>query len=125
MSRQSSSQVDSAEAEASLRRIAELVGNCIGRELTLHTYSFIGASSSLTCWRAFIAEPGVEFVSVKQFSWIPAASTREYAVLRLFSRCVDFFEVDSVEELELKLAVLGRRAVENALGLRNTAGSNK
>lgn len=123
MSRLSSSQVDSAEAEASLRRIAELVGNCIGRKLVLHTYSFIGASSGLTCWRAFIAEPGVEFVSVKQFSWIPAASTREYAVLRLFSRCIDFFEVDSVEELELKLAVLGRRAVENALGLRNTAGS--
>jgi hypothetical protein len=118
MSRLSSSQIDFAEAETSLRRIAELVGNCIGHKFTLHTYSFIGASSGLTCWRAFIAEPGVEFVSAKQFPWVPAASSREDAVLRLFSHCLDFFEVDSLEELELKLAVFSRKTVESMLGIK-------
>ena len=72
MSRLSSSQTDFAEAEMSLRRIAEVVGNCIGRKFVLRTYSFIGASFGLTCWRAFIAEQGVEFISAKQFSWVPA-----------------------------------------------------
>ena len=72
----------------------------------------------MTCWHAFIAEPGDVFVSVKQFSWVPAASSREDAVLRLFRHCLDFFEVDSVEELELKLAVLGRKAVEGMLGIK-------
>lgn len=119
MSRLSSSQTDFAEAEISLRRIAEIVGNCIGRKFALRTYSFIGASSGLTCWRAFIAEPGVEFVSAKQFSWVPAAFSRENAVLRLFSHCLDFFEVDSVEELELKLVVLGKQTVERKLGINS------
>ena len=118
MSRLSSSQTDFAEAETSLRRIAEMVGNCIGREFALRTYSFIGASSGLTCWRAFIAEPGVEFVSAKQFSWVPAASSREDAVLRLFRHCLDLFEVDSIEELELKLAVFSRKTVEGMLGIK-------
>lgn len=119
MSRLSSSRIDFAEAETSLRRIAEMVGNCIGRKLALRTYSFIGASSGLTCWRAFIAEPGIEFVSVKQFSWVPAASSREDAVLRLFSHCLDFFDVDSVEELELKLAIFSRKTVEGMLGIKD------
>ena len=96
-----------------------MVGNCIGRKLALRTYSFIGASSGLTCWRAFIAESGVEFVSAKQFSWVPAASSREDAVLRLFSHCLDFFEVDSVEELELKLAIFSRKTVEGMLGIKD------
>lgn len=118
MSRLSSSQADLADAETSLRRIAEIVGNCIGRELALRIYSFIGASSDLTCWRALIAEPSVEFVSAKQFSWVPAAFSREDAILRLFSHCLNFFEVDSLEELELKLAVLGGKTVEGMLGIK-------
>ena len=65
MSRLSLSQTDFAEVETSLSRIAEMVGNCIGHKLMLRTYSFIGVTSGLTCWRAFIAEPGVEFVSAK------------------------------------------------------------
>ena len=118
MSRLSSSQADLAEAETSLRRIAEIVGNCIGRELVLRIYSFIGASSDLTCWRAFIAEPSVEFVSAKQFSWVPAVFSREDAILRLFSHCLNFFEVDSLEELELKLAVFSRKMLEGMLGIK-------
>lgn len=118
MSRLSSSQVDFAEAETLLRRIAEMVGNCVGRELALRTYSFIGASSGLTCWRAFIAEPGVDFVTAEQFSWVPAASSREEAVSRLFRHCLDFFEVDSIEELELKLTVLGQHAIKDRLGIK-------
>lgn len=118
MSRLSSSQTDFAEAEISLRRIAEMVGNRIGRKLVLRTYSFIGAYSGLTCWRAFIAEPGVEFVTAKQFSWVPAASSREDAVLRLFRHCLDFFEVDSIEELELKLTVLGQHVIKDMLGIK-------
>ena len=118
MSRLSSSQADFAEVETSLRRIAEIVGNCIGRELVLRIYSFIGASSDLTCWRAFIAEPSVEFVSAKQFSWVPAVFSREDAILRLFSHCLNFFEVDSLEELELKLAVFSRKTLEGMLGIK-------
>lgn len=118
MSRLSSSQTDFAEAETLLRRIAEMVGNCVGRELALHTCSFIVASSGLMCWRAFIAEPGVDFVTVEQFSWVPAASSREEAVSRLFRHCLDFFEVDSIEELELKLTVLGQHAIKDMLGIK-------
>lgn len=118
MSQLSSSQADLAEVETSLRRIAEIVGNCIGRELALRIYSFIGASPDLTCWRAFIAEPGAGFVSVKHFSWIPTSYSREGALLKLFSHCLDFFEVDSLEELELKLAVLGGKTVEGILGIK-------
>ena len=118
MSLLSSSQADLAEVETSLRCIAEIVGNCVGRELMLHTYSFIGASSGSTRWRAFIAEPGVEFVSAKQFSWVPAVFSREDAILRLFSHCLNFFEVDSLEELELKLAVFSRKTLEGMLGIK-------
>lgn len=121
MSQPSSSQTDFAEAETSLRRIAELVGNCIGRKFTLHTYSFIGALSGLTCWRAFIGEPEADFVTVKNFSWIPAAGSRQDAVLRLFNQCFNFFEVDSIEELELKLTVLGQHAVKDMLGIKEHA----
>ena len=118
MSRLSSSQTDFAEAEMLLRRIAEMVGNCIGRELVLRIYSFIGASSGLTCWRAFIAEPEIDFVTAENFSWIPAAGSRQDAVLRLFNQCFNFFEVDSIEELELKLTVLGQHAVKDMLGIK-------
>ena len=41
MSRPSSSQTDFAEVEMSLRRIAEMVGNCIGRKFAVRTYSFL------------------------------------------------------------------------------------
>ena len=118
MSRLSLSQTDFAEVEASLRRIAEMVGNCIGRELALRTYRIIGMTSGWTRWRAFIAEPGVEFVSAKQFSWISTSYSREDALLKLFRHYLDFFEVDSVEELELKLAVLGGKTVEDMLGIK-------
>ena len=118
MSRPSSSQTDFAEVEMSLRRIAEMVGNCIGRKLMLRTYSFIGVTSGLTCWRAFIAEPGADFVSVKHFSWVPTSYSREDALLKLFRHYLDFFEVDSVEELELKLAILGGKTVEGMLGIK-------
>ena len=84
----------------------------------LRIYSFIGASSDLTCWRAFIAEPSVEFVSAKQFSWVSAVFSREDAILRLFSHCLNFFEVDSLEELELKLAVFSRKTLECMLGIK-------
>ena len=117
MSRLSSSQADLAEVETSLRRIAEMVGNCIGRKLMLRIYSFIEATSGWMCWRAFIAEPGTGFVSVKHFSWIPMSYSREGALLKLFSHYLSFFEVNSVEELELKLAILGRKTVEGMLGL--------
>ena len=118
MNRQSSSQTDFAEVETSLRRIAEMVGNCIGRKLILRTYSFLGVTSGLTCWRAFIAEPGADFVSVKHFSFVPTSYSREDALLKLFRHYLDFFEVDFVEELELKLAILGGKTVENMLGIK-------
>ena len=118
MSRLSSSQTDFAEVEASLRRIAEMVGNCIGSELALRTYRIIGMTSGWTRWRAFIAEPGADFVSVTHFSWVPTSYSREDALLKLFRHYFDFFEVDSVEELELKLAVLGGKTVEDMLGIK-------
>lgn len=85
--------------------------------MSLRCHSFINASSGLECWRAFISDTD-EFVSVKQFSWIPSASSREVAILRLLNRCLAFFGVRSTEECELKLAVLGRHAVENMLGVK-------
>lgn len=117
MSRLSSSQTDFAEVETSLRRIAKMVGNCIGRKFALRTCRIIGLTSGWMCWRAFIAEPGAGFVSVKHFSWIPKSYSREGALLKLFSHYLSFFEVNSVEELELKLAILGRKTVEGMLGL--------
>ena len=118
MSRPSSSQTDFAEVETSLRRIAEMVGNCIERKLTLCTYRIIGLTSGLTRWCAFIAEPGTDFVSVTHFSWVPTSYSREDALLKLFSHYLGFFEVDSVEELELKLAILGGKTVEGMLGIK-------
>lgn len=118
MNRLSSSQTDFAEVEASLRRIAEMVGNCIGRKFALRTCRIIGLTSGLTRWRAFIAEPGADFVSVTHFSWVPTSYSREDALLKLFSYYLGFFEVDSIEELELKLAVLGRKTVEGMLGIK-------
>ena len=118
MSRLSLSQTDFAEVEASLRRIAEMVGNCIGRELALRTYRIIGMTSGLTRWRAFIAEPGADFVSVTHFSWVPTSYSREDALLKLFRHYLDFFEVDSVEELELKLAIFSRKTLEDMLGIK-------
>ena len=118
MSRLLSSQADFAEVEASLRRIAEIVGNCVGRELVLRTYRIIGLTSGLTRWCAFIAEPGADFVLVTHFSWVPTSYSCEDALLKLFSHYLGFFEVDSVEELELKLAVLGGKTVEGMLGIK-------
>ena len=118
MSRLSLSQADLAEVETSLRRIAEIVGNCIGRELTLCTYRIIGVTSGWTRWRVFIAEPGADFVSVTHFSWVPTSYSREDVLLKLFRHYLDFFEVDSLEELELKLAVLGGKTVEGMLGIK-------
>lgn len=118
MSRLSSSQTDFAEVETSLRRIAEMVGNCIGRKLALRTYRIIGMMSGWTRWRAFIAESGVDFVSVKHFSFVPTSYSREDALLKLFNHYLGFFEVDSVEELELKLAILGGKTVEGMLGIK-------
>lgn len=119
MSRFSSLPDELVLTEDSLRRIAVAVGNCISRDLVLNCYSFIGASSGLECWRAFIAEPGAlgGFITPDHFSWVPAASSREAALTRLLGHCLDFFGVDSVEECELKIAVLGKSAVENLLGI--------
>lgn len=38
--------------------------------------------------------------------------------MRLLNHCFSFFKVDSTEELELKLAVLGRHTVMNMLGVK-------
>lgn len=115
-----SSKSDPVSAEDALRHIASSVGAFIGRKLALRTYDFVSASG-LHCWRAFIAEPGMDFVAANHFSWVPGASSRHDAAARLLGHCFSFFKVDSVEELDLKLAVLGRRAVMNMLGLKERA----
>lgn len=63
----------------------------------------------------------MDFVAADHFSWVPAASSRHGAMTRLLGHCFGFFKVDSVEELDLKLAVLGRRAVMNMLGIKERA----